>query len=82
MKNIRKIYAVWKFQMISKIINIKTLIIFLIMFLYIRAYEEPIMDFLKAVGIGIEPYLYPILMNDIVFPIGIPYSSMRCSIYR
>ena len=28
MKNIRKIYAVWKFQMISKIINIKTLIIF------------------------------------------------------
>ena len=69
MKNIRKIYAVWKFQMISKIINIKTLIIFLIMFLYIRAYEEPIMDFLKAVGIGIEPYLYPILMNDIVFPI-------------
>lgn len=71
MKNIRKIYAVWKFQMISKIMNIKTLIVFLMMFLYIRTYEEPIMDFLGAMKIGIEPYLYPILMNDMVFPIVI-----------
>lgn len=69
MINIRRIVAVWKYQMISQITDSKTLLVLMLVFFYIRSMTEPIMEFSRVVDMKISPCLFPIYMNDWIFPI-------------
>ena len=69
MGNIRKIMAVMKYQIGNHTADVKTFVILIMLFFYIRAYTAPIADFAKAVKVGIAPYLFPLFMNDWIFPI-------------
>lgn len=69
MGNIRKIMAVMKYQIGNHSADVKTFVILIMLFFYIRAYTAPIADFAKAVKVGIAPYLFPLFMNDWIFPI-------------
>lgn len=69
MENIKRILAVWKFQTVIQICSKKTWIVLIMIFFYIRGYTEPVMDFSRAVHVKITPYLYPLFMNDWVFPV-------------
>lgn len=69
MGNIRKVFAVLKYQVCNHVSDVKTIIVLLLIFFYVRAYTNPIVDFLQAMKIGITPYLFSLFMNDWMFPI-------------
>lgn len=69
MGNIRKIISVWKYQLYFQICDTKTALLFFLLFFYIRSYTEPIVYFSKSVNVNITPFLFPLFMNDWVFPI-------------
>lgn len=69
MRSIKKVIAVWKYQTIFQTYNSKTLIVLLMLFLYIRCYTEPIMNFAREYDVNISPYLFPYFMNDWVIPL-------------
>lgn len=69
MKNIRKIFMIWKYQTITNFFEVKLLTTLIMIFVYIQAYEEPYCNFLKAMSISSKPYLFAIFMNDPIFPI-------------
>lgn len=69
MENIKKICAVWKYQTLLQVCNNKAFLVLLVLFFYIIGYAEPIVEFASAVNMNINPYLFPLLMNDWVFPI-------------
>lgn len=69
MENIKKIIAVWKYQSILGFFQVKIWIAFIVLFFYIRSYTEPIVSFARAVNMKVNPFLFPLLMNDWMFPI-------------
>ena len=69
MENIKKIFAVLKYQVSNHVWDVKTSVVLMMIFFYVRAYTTPIVDFVKVMNIGITPYLFPLFMNDWVFPI-------------
>ena len=69
MESIKKIVAVWKYQMRLQVWNSKTLFVFILLFFYLRGYTEPIVEFSDAVGVKITPFLFPLFMNDWIIPI-------------
>ena len=81
MGSIRKIKAVWKYQTTLQIFDTKVLMVFVLLFLYVRNYTEPIVEFSKTVHVGISPYLFSLFMNDMVFPIivALGYLLLICN---
>lgn len=81
MGSIRKIKAVWKYQTTLQIFDTKVLMVFVLLFLYVRNYTEPIVEFSKTVHEGISPYLFSLFMNDMVFPIivALGYLLLICN---
>lgn len=81
MGSIRKIKAVWKYQTTLQIFDTKVLLVFILLFLYVRNYTEPIVEFSKSVHVGISPYLFTLFMNDMMFPIivALGYLLLICN---
>lgn len=64
MTNIRKTFAISRYQMAVQFRSTKNIAILLLLFFYIRGLMEPVKNFLNAVHTGISPYIFPLMMSD------------------
>lgn len=69
MKSINRVLAVWKYQTITNIFDIKTFVVLLVLMFYMRSILEPVNNFLISVNVKSHPYVFPILMSDYIVPV-------------
>lgn len=65
-KGIRSVSIVCGYQLSLQLHDLRTKALFLVAFFYLGGMMSPVKSFGQSIGQGISPWLFPILMNDIV----------------